>query len=126
MGIIRETKSVRALIDIFGQQKDAISVVDLVARMQQQMNKTTVYRILERLEDEGTLHSFTCKDGRKWYARCKACSSLHHVDSHPHFQCCVCSKMECIAGDISVPSVPNHQIDTANLLLTGLCEDCLQ
>ncbi len=125
MGIIRKTKSVESLLHIFEQSNDAVSVKELVERLRNEMNKTTVYRILERLVDEGTLHPFIGKDGLKWYAMCKGCSSYHHLDSHPHFQCRVCGKTECLNMDVSIPSVPNHKVDSAELLITGQCEDCL-
>lgn len=125
MGIIRKTKSVKAILHQFEQTSDAISVVDLVERVRQDMNKTTVYRILERLEDDGSLHSFIGKDGLRWYAKCRGCSSEEHVDSHPHFQCRDCGKTECLTLDVSIPSLPGHKIDSASLLLIGQCEKCL-
>ncbi len=125
MGIIRKTKSVKTLLGVFEETNQAISVVELVERLQQEMNKTTVYRILERLEDEGELHSFIGKDGLKWCAKCKGCSSSQHTDAHPHFQCRDCGKTECLTISMTIPSVPNHKIDSAELLLTGQCADCI-
>ena len=103
MGIIRKTKSVKTLLDIFEHSEDAQSVVDLVERLNQEMNKSTVYRILDRLEDDGTLHSFVDKDGLSWYAKCKDCSSEKHRDTHPHFQCSSCDKIECLPLDVTIP-----------------------
>lgn len=125
MGIIRKTKSVKTLLDIFEQSEYAQSVVDLVERLNQEMNKSTVYRILDRLEDNGTLHSFVDNDGLTWYAKCKDCSSKKHRDTHPHFQCMDCGKVECLPYDISIPPVQKHNINSAELLLVGQCEDCL-
>lgn len=125
MGIIRKTKSVDTLLNNFKQTDAAISVVELVNRLNHKMNKTTVYRILERLEDDGTLHSFVGKDGLKWYARCKKCTPSHHMDAHPHFQCRICGKTECLTIDIAIPVIPNYKIESVGFLLTGSCEDCL-
>ena len=124
MGIIRKTKSVKAMLKIFEQTNTAISSLELLNRLQQEMNKSTVYRILERLEKGGILHSFTGKDGLKWYAKCLGYSSSSHHDSHPHFQCRICGKTECLAIEVSIPIVSNYQIDTAEILLIGQCEDC--
>ncbi len=125
MGIIRETKPVRTLLRIFERADSAISVVELIERLQDEMHKTTVYRILDRMEDGGMLHSFMGKDGLKWYASCKGCSSARHLDAHPHFQCRKCGKTECLSFDITIPSLPDHQVDSAEFLLFGQCEDCL-
>ena len=127
MAISRNTKSVKTLLHVFERTKvdTAIAVKDLVEQLQKEMNKTTVYRILQRLEDNGVVHSFTGKDGLKWYAKCKECSTESHKDIHPHFQCKICGKTKCISMDIPLPSIANHKIDTVEFLLIGQCEDCL-
>ena len=124
MGVIRKTKSVKTLLAVFEQTNDAISVVELVKRLHQDMNKTTVYRILERLEEDGVLHSFMDKNGLKWYAKCNDCSVGHHSDSHPHFQCRECGKVECLTFDVTIPKIPNHKVDSAEFLFVGQCEKC--
>ena len=124
MGVVRQTKSVFAVLNFFQDTNEAVSVVGLVERLQNQMNKTTVYRILERLEDEGTLHSFTGKDGLTWYAKCNGCSSANHIDAHPHFHCLECGKTECLSIEIDMPLIPNHKIEKAEFLLQGKCADC--
>ena len=124
MGIKRKTKSVQALLDIFDQSDNAWSVVDLVEKLSSEMNKTTVYRILDRFQDEGLLHSFTDTNGLKWYAQCVDCSQHNHDDVHPHFQCKTCGKVECLSAEIPLPSFPSYQVDNAEILLTGQCSDC--
>lgn len=125
MAVIRKTKSVKVLLDTFENAKNAISVKDLVKRLQKKMNKTTVYRILERLEKGGILHSFMDKKGLKWYATCNGCSIGLHLDMHPHFQCNECGKIECLTFDIKIPKLNNYRIESAKLLLVGQCENCI-
>ena len=125
MGVSRRTKSVEELLHVFKSTDNALSVVELVKQLADKMNKTTVYRILDRLENGGQLHSFVGKDGLKWYAQCKDCSSSHHTDLHPHFQCSDCGKSECLDIDLAVPSISNRQIERADFLLIGKCEDCI-
>ncbi|MBO6517739.1 MAG: transcriptional repressor [Bacteroidia bacterium] len=125
MGIVRQTASVRSLWNIFEQGQDAISVVELVKQLKHSMNKTTVYRILDRLEQEGKLHSFNGSDGLRWYAKCHDCSAEKHLDTHPHFQCNECGKVECLSLNIPIPNHLNHQIDQAQILLLGQCDACL-
>ena len=125
MGIVRKTKSVKRLLDSFELADGALSVVELVERHQPDMNKTTVYRILDRLEDEGLLHSFIGKDGLKWYAKCHNCSTEKYSDTHPHFQCNTCGKMECLSGSVALPNILGHKIEKAELLLFGQCKDCV-
>ena len=80
MGIIRKTKLVEALLELFKQGNNALSVVELVERFKGKANKTTIYRILDRLEDEGLVHSFKGRNGLTWYAKCFSdCSTTYHL-----------------------------------------------
>ncbi len=125
MGIIRKTKSVQLLLNVFDQSKNALSVVQLIDTMSSHMNKTTVYRILDRLEQGGIVHSFLGKEGLKWYAKCSECSSHKHSDLHPHFQCKNCGTIECLSIDIQIPEISNRHVDSAEILLQGTCPSCL-
>ncbi len=125
MGIVRNTSSVKLLWKSFENTNDAVSVVELVKQLEHKMNKTTVYRILDRLENEGKLHSFAGSDGLKWYAKCKGCSTESHLDIHPHFQCNECGKVECLDVNIPIPNTSDHQIDSAQILLFGQCNSCV-
>jgi len=125
MGSIRNTKSVKIILDAFGNSSNALSVVELVKRFQADMNKTTVYRILERLEGQGILHSFSGVNGLKWFAKSQEANQIDHSANHPHFQCQDCGKSECLTVDIAIPTVPTHKVDSTNLILIGQCGDCL-
>lgn len=126
MGVVRKTKSVGTIMGIFQETENALSVVELVVQLKIQMNKTTVYRVLERLENQGFVHSFTDGKGLTWYAKCQGCCyKYQHHDIHPHFQCKRCGKVECLSKEIHLPSFPNHQVDSAEILLFGECEECL-
>ncbi|WP_435579807.1 Fur family transcriptional regulator [Gilvibacter sp.] len=126
MGVVRKTKAVQKLLDIFEKTDLAMSSVSLVKDLEDSMNKTTVYRILDRLESQGLLHSFQGFDGVKWYAKCQGCSKEHHNDRHPHFQCRDCGKTECLSADFNIPELSKHKVEYAQLLLTGQCADCAQ
>ena len=129
MGVIRKTKSVKAVINEFDSTETALSSLKLVERLSSQMNKSTVYRILERLVDDGILHSFTGKDGLSWYALTQNHQSnqpdnLKHT--HPHFQCKDCGKTECLPIKIPVPEVTDHSVESVSLLMVGRCAECTQ
>jgi len=125
MGNMRKTKSRQSITDAFSNSKTALSGVELVKRFQSEMNKTTVYRILERLVGEGLLHSFTDTKGLRWYAKSNSNNSEITTDNHSHFQCQDCGMSKCLPVEINMPSVPNHRVDSASLILVGQCEDCL-
>ncbi len=125
MTISRKTKTVKLLLDLFHQTNNAISVVELVSTFSSEMNKTTVYRILKKLEDSGVLHSFLDKDGLKRYARGdQRSASPKKPIPHPHFLCEECGISSCLPIKISKPSIPNYIINSSEQLYLGQCEDC--
>lgn len=125
MGIIRKTKSIEVLLNEFQKQSEAISAIELIERVSPKLNKTTVYRVLDKLEDDGILHSFLGSNGIKWYAKCNGCSEYGHLDIHPHFQCLECGKVDCLTVDVPIPKIPNRKVTTSQVLIQGTCETCL-
>lgn len=124
MGVIRKTKSVEALLNEFNQGQEAISAKQLIEQLDSKFNKTTIYRVLDRLEEDGVLHSFLGKDGLKWYAKCNGCSASNHKDVHPHFQCLKCGKVDCLSVNMPIPDIPNRKVEVSQTLIQGLCEAC--
>ncbi len=125
MGIKRRTKSIELLLEQFVHEQRAISATELTERLREKVNKTTIYRALVRLEDEGLIHSFVGRNAIKWYAKCNGCSTHGHDDIHPHFQCLSCGKVECLEIDISVPEIEHREVLTTQILMQGNCENCV-
>ena len=124
MGVIRQTKSVKAILNAFEITDSAISSTHLVKQFSDQMNKTTVYRILDRLVDEGMLHSFKGNDGVSLFAKIDKNTAHSHSDFHPHFQCKQCGETKCVPIDVEIPSLPDYQVENVELLISGTCDKC--
>ena len=124
MGVIRKTKAVEVLLNEFNNSSVAISAKKLTTQLASKFNKTTIYRILDKLEDDGVLHSFLGKDGLKWYAKCKDCTASKHKDVHPHFQCLSCGKVDCLSIVVKIPELENRKVAISQVLLQGKCEEC--
>lgn len=124
MGIIRKTQSIELLLNKFQNNSGAISAIELINLLKLKLNKTTVYRVLDKLEDDGVLHSFLDKNGLKWYAKCEGCSKSEHKDVHPHFQCIDCGKVDCLSVDVHIPTIPNREVTVSQILIQGKCENC--
>ena len=125
MPISRKTKTVKMILDLFGETNNAISIVDLVSTFRNKMNKTTVYRILNRLEESGILHSFSDKDGLKRYAKSKQkIDPDNKNDLHSHFLCDDCGVSTCLPMEIPIPTIPDYKINTSQHLLIGQCDNC--
>jgi Fur family ferric uptake transcriptional regulator len=124
MGIVRKTQSLNLLLSEFNKNSAAISTVQLVKKFQPKINKSTIYRILDKLEDDGVLHSVIGKNGVKQYAKCKGCSKATHTDNHPHFQCTICGQINCLDVAISIPEIPAYKVNSVRVLIEGECNTC--
>lgn len=124
MGVVRKTKHLEAVLHVFRQSSDALSASMLLDALATDINKSTVYRMLEKLEDDGVIHSFLAMDQIRFYALCRGRSSGQHVDSHAHFQCTSCKRVSCFSEEIILPTPERATITSAQVLLTGRCESC--
>ena len=125
MGVLRKTKHLEQVLQAFRQSSDALSAGMLLDALANEINKSTVYRMLQKLEDDGVIHSFLTMDQIRFYALCKGCSGGRHIDSHAHFQCTSCKRVSCVSEEIVLPTPGRARITSAQVLLTGQCESCL-
>ena len=125
MGVVRKTKSIELLLNEFKTQKTAISTIELIKRLKAKLNKTTIYRMLENLVDDGILHTFIGHDGIKWYAMCTSCTKSKHEDLHPHFECIECGEIDCLKSEVIIPKIQNRKILSSQILIKGMCEKCI-
>ena len=125
MGVLRKTKHLEQVLQAFRQSSDALSAGMLLDALDNEINKSTVYRMLQKLEDDGVIHSFQTMDQIRFYALCKGSSSDRHVDTHAHFQCTSCKRVSCVSEEIVLPTPGRARITSAQVLLTGQCESCL-
>ena len=125
MGVLRKTKPVKLLLDLFDKKDSAISIAELVSIFSGKMNKSTVYRILKRLEESGLLHSFLGNDGLKRYAKGDQRPKMSKSTvMHPHFLCEDCGISSYLPLEISTSSIPNYTIKSSEQLYLGQCNNC--
>ena len=124
IGMIRKTKHFQRILAEFSKSNTAISANSLVSLFAKTMNKSTIYRILNKLEDDSILHSFVGLHGLKWYAKCSGCKGEEHYDNHPHFQCEECNEVKCIENAKNQSEFIGSEFQVKNVLLTGLCNRC--
>jgi Fur family ferric uptake transcriptional regulator len=88
-------------------------------------DRVTIYRVLERLVEEGIIHKIINLDGVVKYAGCHSCS-IKHNHNHIHFSCQKCKAVTCL--DDVEPSFmlpKNYKVSEMNFTLSGLCPQCL-
>lgn len=92
------------------------------------IGKSTVYRLVSRLVDEGILQRMNGDDGKSVVYRYT--SDKHKCNSHFHLKCEVCGKFEHLDCDIfsdvrsHIKSHHGFDIDTKKTVIYGLCSQC--
>jgi len=126
MSLTRKTKSLKSVIDLFNSTDNALSASELIAKFKDKMDKTTVYRILDRLIQSEILHSFTDNQGVKRYIKSKNDNLSETISNkHPHFLCLHCGISSCLTVEIKIPKIPEYKIKSSEHLLIGECKTCL-
>lgn len=92
----------------------------------QKIGLTTIYRLLDKLEDEGIVKKYfdennithykyvnDCLSERHFYLKCVKCDKIIHVDC------------DCI-NELSNHILKQHKfsLDTRNIILSGICNEC--
>jgi Fur family ferric uptake transcriptional regulator len=120
----RTTKQLSVILEILRSSKGPISATDLLTRAQREvpsLNKTTVYRTLDRLAAEGTIEAVMLREGILHY---ELHSEEHH---HHHFVCSGCSKIYCLDGcrvDFSLLLPKGFSLESHEVTLRGRCGEC--
>ena len=88
-------------------------------------DRVTIYRVLERLVEEGIIHKIINLDGVVKYAGCHSCS-IKHNHNHIHFSCQKCKSVTCLDNVQPTFKLPkNYKVSEMNFTLSGLCPQCL-
>lgn len=89
------------------------------------VNLVTIYRSLKQFAEKKIVQEFLGTDGVAQY------EYIHQgAKSHPHFECESCHRIFCL-GELRFDDAlyfsnmaKQHKINTINLTLRGLCQDC--
>lgn len=88
-----------------------------------EVNRVTIYRVLEWLTERGLAHKIA-GDDRVW--RFNAAGHAH-AGPHAHFQCSDCGHVLCLEPVPAKPSVKlpaGYRQQQVELTVKGLCADC--
>ena len=118
------------VIEIVGNSSSPLSAQDIHDTMSrtQEINRVTVYRILDLLVENGLLEKISTADRAFHFGM--APNSNH--PAHPHFYCRNCGAIECLSPESlqlemealnrTFPGV----IEKAQVRLDGVCKTCLR
>ncbi|MDT0678547.1 Fur family transcriptional regulator [Autumnicola musiva] len=122
----RKTQHQKDVLELLKSSDKALTADEIRESLTGKINKTTVYRMLERFSDAGKVHLITGQEGKSYYAFCNSCNEDHEnsIHNHLHFQCENCGHVECLSESITLPSLKGYEIHETQLLVIGICKKC--
>lgn len=127
MKTTRTTIARTTIYDLIKKSDNALSHTDIQKVVGDLCNRVTIYRILDRLIEEGEIHKIVNIDGVIKYAACTHHCESHapHHHNHIHFSCVKCQSVTCLENVEPVFKIPaNYIVQEAHFTLSGLCPDC--
>ncbi len=110
------------------QRLTAREIYEAVCKGEVEVNRTTVYRNLDRLCETGELMRFKEANRDAWYYQFSA--DHDHCDRHMHGQCSICGKIfhldKSFVDDFGAGILKEYglEIDTARTIILGKCNIC--
>ncbi len=120
----RNTEKQNLVKDILSKTEHTMSAEDIMEAMPIKVNKTTIYRILDRFAAKGEVHFVTGKNGKAYYALCNGCGVSHDIHNHIHFECQECQEVTCLPNKLSIPNLEGFTVNETQFLIIGVCNKC--
>ncbi|MBM3413038.1 MAG: transcriptional repressor [Bacteroidetes bacterium] len=121
------TDSRRKILQLFMQQKGALSHGDIEKKAGATFDRVTIYRTLQTFLDKGIIHAIPSANNAILYALChEQCGPDHHDHQHIHFICSRCKHTFCldhsVTPDLHLPK--GYQAQDIDVLVKGVCKRC--
>jgi Fur family transcriptional regulator, ferric uptake regulator len=104
----------------------ALSHADIQTALNGLCDRVTIYRVLDRLVEDGNIHKVVNVDGVVRYAGCHTCEDGHaHHHNHVHFSCNNCKSVTCLDDVVPLFKLPRkYKVKEVNFTVSGLCPAC--
>ncbi len=120
----RNTAAKTEIQELILASKSALSHTEIQNLLNGLCDRVTIYRVLERLTNEGLIHKIINIDGVVKYAACHSCEGKHS-HNHIHFSCQKCKTVTCLEGVEPSYTMPkNYKVNEMNFTLSGICPQC--
>lgn len=119
----RNTPTKQAVMSVLTAGK-AMSQDAIERKIQMDIDRVTIYRILNRFCEDGIAHRIVAEDGKQYFAICMPCEGKKSMGHHFHFRCTRCETIECLQAPVHFVLPKGYQVETVNCVLTGICKSC--
>ena len=120
----RSTPTKEAVIAVLSASHKAMSQEAIERKIEIEIDRATIYRILNQFCEEGTVHKIVADDGKQYFAVCTRCDKQRLPDNHFHFRCTKCQTIECLSTPVQFSIPESYQVERFNCILIGTCKEC--
>lgn len=120
----RNTPAKKAILDLLKSAHSALSQDMIEAEVKGEMDRVTIYRVLNRFCEDGITHKVLADDGKYYFALCNDCNEHKHEHNHFHFRCISCDKVECLDEKVAVQLPKGYKMENVSGWVTGYCNNC--
>lgn len=120
----RNTHAKEAVLDVLIKTGKAMSQDAIEQKIGIDINRATIYRVLNRFCDDGVLHKVVPEDGKQYFAICIKCDEDKKPLHHFHFRCIKCETIECLPVEVKFSIPDDYLVENVNCVLTGTCHAC--
>ncbi|CAM4089893.1 Fur family transcriptional regulator [Zobellia roscoffensis] len=120
----RNTVTKEAVLSVLNTSGKAMSQQAIEKEIGVDINRATIYRVLNRYCDDGIVHKIIADDGRQYFAICIKCDEKKQPLHHFHFRCTQCETIECLPVPVTFSLPKSYTLEGVNCVLTGVCKDC--
>jgi Fur family ferric uptake transcriptional regulator len=123
---LKRTKARISVLKVFQKSTFALSQPYLEKKITD-VDRTTLYRILNDFVLKGILHPVVSEKGLLHYSICSdKCGQGHHQDNHVHFECSECNAIFCL-DNVRFPKVKlndDFHSEKFDYKIIGKCKRC--
>lgn len=120
----RNTPSKEAVLELLMNSKKALSHEAIEQKIDIDIDRATIYRVLNRFCEDGLVHKIVAEDGKQYFAVCMKCDENSFTDNHFHFRCTNCQSIECLPEAVQFSIQEGYEVKSVNCVLTGICKEC--
>jgi Fur family ferric uptake transcriptional regulator len=123
--IRRSTPTKEAVISVLNASNRAMSQDAIEQRIKIEIDRATIYRVLNQFCEDGLVHKIVADDGKQYFAVCKKCDQQTLPDNHFHFRCIKCQTIECLPIMVNFSLPQHYEVEKVNCVLVGTCANCI-
>ncbi len=121
----RNTPAKKTILELLKAENSALSQERIEAAVKGEMDRVTIYRVLNRFCEDGITHKILGDDGKYYFALCRDCGHEKHDHNHFHFRCVACNKIECLDEKVAVRLPDGYRMEHVAGWVTGYCAGCV-